>query len=170
MRTSRACFGVRTWSRRRSRSRAAQADAIAGLTPDPAAAPIACKRSTRTWLTFPAQEHRLSIGEVTDPATAERAGEIVEIEGARLLLHRGPKFDDVALPSALIGPSPLDTRAQRAALTRVAQDLRDQTWHYPAAGALLRRDLPAVIGTQPGSALVSGHVSVAEAARVTLAL
>lgn len=147
-----------------------QPDAIAGLQADHTEAPIAVKRSTQTWLAFPAQEHRLGIGDVIDPPTGDGAGTIVQIEAARLLLHRGPRFDGKGLPTALIGPSPLDSKQQRGALIRVAEDLRDGTGNYPPVAALLRRELPTLAGVTPGAPLVAGHVTEQEAVHVMLAL
>ena len=132
--------------------------------------PIPVKRSTRTWLTFPAQEHRLSLGDVTNPATGKRAGEIVEIDGARILLHRGPSLDGEPLPTALIGGSPLDTKQQRLALIRVAENLLENGGSYVAVRALLRRELPTLAGRPGGGPLIDGHVDVASASAVTLAL
>ena len=146
-------------------------DAIAGLTADPAEAPIAVKRSMRTWLTFPPQEHRLSLGDVIDPSTGKGAGEIVEIEDSRLLLHRGPKHNEAPLPTALISGAPLDTKAHRAALIRVATSLlEDGGAHYPAVRALLRREAPQLTGREPGTPLIDGHVDALSASAATLAL
>lgn len=147
-----------------------EADAIAGLVPDPDEAPFADKRSTCTWLTFPVQEHRMSPGSVIDPATGMGAGEILEVDGQRLLLKQGPKPAAAGLPEALVGSSPLDTRSQRAALIRVAEDVLAGGGGYPAINALLRRDTPRVAGVAAGAPLVTGPVDEDSGVVVTLSL
>src|SRR5215207_9435202 len=82
------------------------------------------KRSLAHVLTFPAQEHKLAQGQgVTDPATREGAGEILELdrEARRLVLKRGPKLADVPLPEALIPGNPYLTPEQESALERLVQ-------------------------------------------------
>ncbi|HMS73204.1 MAG TPA: TM0106 family RecB-like putative nuclease, partial [Baekduia sp.] len=154
-------------------------DAIAGLEPDPAEEPIPVKRSVQHWLTFPAQEYRLSLGDVFDPATGMRAGTLVELEGddhngwyETPEVQRGPTLAEEPLPAAIIGGSPLDTKQQRLALMRVAEAYRDDVAEdlYPAIRALLRRALPTVDGVEPGTPLIDGAVTVEEAQRVTCGL
>jgi uncharacterized protein len=114
-------------------------EAIAGLEPTDAP-PEPDKKSFVFTLSFPAQQHKLGPGEVVDPAT-ERTEHIVDVDDARglLRLRRGPKYLDEPLPRALIPGGPWDTRAQRAALARLAEDPE----RYPALRAIVRRDLPS---------------------------
>jgi uncharacterized protein len=114
-------------------------EAIAGLEPA-GLPPEKVKKSLVHTLKFPAQQHKLGPGEAVDPAT-EHGEDIVEIDDARGLLRvrRGPKFADEPLPRALIPGGPWDTRAQRAALRRLAANPD----RYPALRAIVRRDLPA---------------------------
>jgi predicted RecB family nuclease len=101
--------------------------------------PEKVKRSLVYGLTFPPQQHKLSAGEAVDPATG-RSEDIVEVDDANgvLWLRRGPKFKDEPLPRALIPGGPWDTRAQRAALRRLAE----RPERYPALRAIVRRDPP----------------------------
>ncbi|MDQ3822067.1 MAG: TM0106 family RecB-like putative nuclease [Actinomycetota bacterium] len=114
------------------------AEAIAGLEPT-GAEPEDVKKSRVHTLSFPAQQHKLGAGEAVDPAT-ERKEDIVEIDDARglLRLRRGPKFADEPLPRALIPGGPWDTKPQRAALRRLAENPE----RYPALRAIVRRDPP----------------------------
>jgi predicted RecB family nuclease len=113
-------------------------EAIAGLEPTDAP-PEPDKKSLVYTLSFPVQQHKLGPGDVVDPAT-DRTEHIVEIDDARglLRLRRGPKYRDEPLPRALIPGGAWDTRAQRAALARLAETPE----RYPALRAILRRDLP----------------------------
>jgi uncharacterized protein len=113
-------------------------EAIAGLEPADAA-PEPHKKSLVYTLSFPTQQHKLGPGDVIDPAT-DRSEQIVEIDDALglLRLRRGPKYQETPLPRALIPGGPWDTRAQRAALARLAESPD----RYPALRAILRRDIP----------------------------
>jgi hypothetical protein len=122
-------------------------EAIAGLEPtdDP---PEPVKRSLVHTLCFPPQQHKLSVGEVVDPAT-EADEEIVSIddEHGLLRLKRGPSRADDPLPRALIPGGPWITTAQREALARLARELLEPTGRYEAVRGILRRDLP--LGGEP---------------------
>lgn len=101
------------------------------------------RRSLVHTLSFPAQQHKLGAGEAVDPATG-RGEDIVDIDDARglLWLRRGPKFKDEPLPRALIPGGPWDTRAQRAALRRLAEEVRAPTDRYRALRDVVTRALP----------------------------
>jgi predicted RecB family nuclease len=116
----------------------ADSEAIAGLEPADAP-PERVARSLVHTLEFPAQQHKLGEGEAVDPAT-ERKEDVVGVDEARglLRLRRGPSRKDEPLPRALIPGGPWDTRAQRAALRRLAEHPE----RYPALRAVVRRDLP----------------------------
>src|SRR5207248_1491613 len=63
------------------------------------------KLSKAYTFTFPAQEHKIGQGQdAFDPATGKSPGEIVELDrDARIVvIKRGPSFEDVDLPRALI--------------------------------------------------------------------
>ena len=91
------------------------------------------------------QQHKLDPGdEVFDPATLKSAGNIVSIdeEHGKLWLKRGPKLEDVLMPTSLIPGGAFDTRLQQASLRRLGQSILDATHRYPADEAILRRDVP----------------------------
>src|SRR5215218_1775343 len=122
-------------------------EAIAGLEPtDEPPEPVA--RSLVHTLRFPPQQHKLSAGDVVDPAT-EAGEEIVSIDEERgvLRLKRGPSRADDPLPRALIPGGPWITTAQREALARLARELLEPTGRYEALRGILRRDLP--LGGEP---------------------
>jgi len=117
-------------------------EAIAGLEPtdDP---PEPVKRSLVHTLRFPPQQHKLSAGDVVDPAT-EADEEIVSVDDERglLRLKRGPSRKEEPLPRALIPGGPWITTAQREALARLARELLEPQGRYEALRGILRRDLP----------------------------
>ena len=104
------------------------------------------ERVARSWVhrfVFPAQEHKLSVGDTPfDPATRDDAGEIVELDREErvLRLRRGPKLEDVALPEALIPGGPYTTGAQEDALMRFGRSLLAGDRRYPALESVLRRE------------------------------
>jgi uncharacterized protein len=117
------------------------AESIGRLEPTGERQPVA--KSVVHAFAFPAQEHKLGQGQdVRDPATGERAGEIVELDrDARTLkLKRGPSLEEVALPEALIPGSPYLTRDQEDALERIGGSLLHGTRRYAAVESILRRE------------------------------
>jgi predicted RecB family nuclease len=127
-------------------------ESIGGLEPDPNTRPTLSKKSLVHTLKFPAQEHKLGPGQVHDPATGERAGEILEIDDARgvLLLKRGPTLAAAPLPKALIAEGPYANPDQRDAILRVAESIRDGDGRYPALEAILGREHPRFRGRSAG--------------------
>jgi predicted RecB family nuclease len=122
-------------------------ESIAGLEPtDEPPEPV--KRSLVHTLRFPPQQHKLSPGDVVDPAT-EADEEIVSVDDGHdlLRLKRGPSRKDDPLPRALIPGGPWITTAQRAALARLARELLEPHGRYEALRGILRRDLP--LGGEP---------------------
>ncbi|MDQ3894099.1 MAG: TM0106 family RecB-like putative nuclease, partial [Actinomycetota bacterium] len=100
-------------------------------------------RSLVFGFTFPAQEHRLGLGdEAYDPLTGERAGTIVELDDAAgtLRLVRGPILEEVPLPRALIPGGPYPTTEQRNALTRLGRAIQSREGGYRALRRVLRRE------------------------------
>ncbi len=120
-------------------------ESIGCLEPDPDIPPRPHKRSTIFTLRFPAQDHKLGHGEVIDPSTGQKAGDILSIDDAsgRLELVRGPKAAAQALPRALIPRKPYDDGTQRAALARLGMSLLNKDDRYAAVRAVLQRDYPA---------------------------
>jgi uncharacterized protein len=104
-------------------------------------------------LRFPPQQHKLSPGKgVFDPATKESAGTLVAVDDVTgtLELRRGPKLRTVPLPRAITPGKPYDTKAQRAALARLASSIADDDGRYPALRDLLAREPPRIVGCMPG--------------------
>ena len=77
-----------------------------------------------------------------DPATRKSPGEILEVdrEARRLVLKRGPSFEDVPLPEALVPGRPYDTHDQEDALERLGRSLLAGDGRYPALESILRRE------------------------------
>jgi predicted RecB family nuclease len=103
-------------------------------------------------LTYPAQEHKLRVGDAPrDLATGGGpAGTIVALDReARLLeLRRGPSLDGVALPGALIPGNPYGTDVQEEALGRLGRSLLANDRRYPALESVLTREpFPAPVQT-----------------------
>src|SRR6266542_334589 len=105
--------------------------------------PERVKRSWEHTLTYPAQEHKIGVGQnVIDPATRKGAGEVTEVDRdtRRLKLKRGRSFDDVPLPRALVPGRPYDTDDQEDALMRFGRSLLAGDHRYPALESILRRE------------------------------
>jgi predicted RecB family nuclease len=86
--------------------------------------------------TFPSQERKLDPGDtVIDPFTEKSAGRILEIGDETLRLRRDP---EKPMPRALIPLGAFDTRVQREALLRFAQDIDK----YTANESVLHRKKP----------------------------
>jgi predicted RecB family nuclease len=133
-------------------------EAIGGL--EPAGPPVGSGDSLVYPFTFPAQQHKLAPGDrVYDPSTAFGAGVLEELDDERgtLRLRRGPSLEETPLPRALIPGGPYDTKAQQAALRRLFADPS----RFPAAEALLRRELPRVHGAVPGPPLRQDDLAAA---------
>ncbi|HEU4451029.1 MAG TPA: TM0106 family RecB-like putative nuclease [Gaiellaceae bacterium] len=99
-------------------------------------------RSQAWTFTYPAQEHKIGLGQdVIDPATGFYAGDVTELdrEERRLVLKRGPKLEDVPLPKALAPGGPFFTKAQEDALMRFGRSLLAGDGRYPAVESVLRR-------------------------------
>ncbi len=128
------------------------AESIGGLEWD-GEEPEASKKSFINTLSFPTQQHKLDAGdEVVDPRTGKSAGSLVELDdvAGRLTLRRGPKFEGLPLPQALIPGGAWNTTYQRAALMRLGRSVRDGDARYAALEGVLRRDPPARPGARAG--------------------
>jgi len=130
-------------------------ESIGGLEADSRIRPAPSNRSLEHTLTFPPQEHKLGPGRADDPFTRRSAGEIMEIDDAKgiLRLRRGPSFDTIPLPKALIAEGPYSDREQRNAVLRVAESIRNGENRYPALRAILGRERPRVRGRAAGARL-----------------
>jgi predicted RecB family nuclease len=116
------------------------ADAIGGL--DQSGPAVGSAHSLVWPFTFPPQQYHLGDGDsVFDPATGGPAGSIdaLDEETGTLSLRRGPSLEDVPLPAALIPGGPYDTKAQRAALRRLARSVLGHDERYPACESMLAR-------------------------------
>ena len=133
-------------------------EAITGLSEIPGCPPQAVKKSLVYTLAFPAQEHKLQPGPVVDPRTG-RTCTLVDVDDSagRLRVSIGPRDRDNPLPQAIIAVGPLQTRAQQAALLRLADDvaangLRSER-RYRALREVLLRGFPTVRGRKRGAVL-----------------
>jgi hypothetical protein len=123
------------------------AESIARL--EPVGRPRPDKQSMLHTLRFPTQQHKLGPGDqVHDPATKKSAGTIESLEDTAetLVLRRGPKLRDVALPQALVPGGPIRTREQEGALRRLAESLRHGDGRYRALEDVLARARPRFTG------------------------
>jgi uncharacterized protein len=133
--------------------------ALAGL--QPTTLPVVTdKRSFIHTLTFPPQECKLGVGDgIEDPRTGVAAGTITSIDVGRGLvaLRRGPSLAAVELPAAIIAGGPLDTRAHRTALARLADEVISRGMvapgRYRALRDLLLREPPHVADRTRGLSL-----------------
>jgi uncharacterized protein len=97
--------------------------------------------STVHAFTYPPQQQK--VGDAPfDPATRKGAGRIVshDPDARTLELKRGPSFDGVPLPTALLPGGPYQTRVQEAALERFGRSLLEGVGAYPVLESILRRD------------------------------
>jgi uncharacterized protein len=114
------------------------AESIGGLVPIGESRPE--KKSTVFAFTYPPQQQKLG-SSPRDPATGRDAGDVVfhDTEARRLELKRGPKLDEVPLPTALIPGDVYSTKAQEEALERFGRSLLTGGGAYPVLESILRR-------------------------------
>lgn len=94
---------------------------------------------------FPVQQQKLDPeDEVYDPVTRRHAGHVETIDAiaGTLRLRRGPKLEDVELPTGLIPGGAWSTKEQQAALMRFGRSLLAGDGRYPHLEKLLRREPP----------------------------
>jgi predicted RecB family nuclease len=92
--------------------------------------------------TFPAQEHKIRLGQETfDPTTGQSPGDIIELDkdARRLVLKRGPSVGKRPLPEAIIPGRPYDTRDQEDALVRLGESVLTGDGRYPSLESILAR-------------------------------
>lgn len=151
-------------------------EALGGLTDAGVERPLpAPARSSIYTLRFPPQEHKIGPGDYVDPATekgvcVERVDDgkgIVEIR--RATARQGEPLSDALIPG-----TPYDTRAQRAALRRLASDVTvrgpDAAGRYGALRAILRRDLPRTSASVLGDPLQGDSFDLDQAERIAAGL
>lgn len=113
--------------------------------------PVPVLQSLVYTLRFPPQEFKLAAdARVEGPFGEGFAGtlEWIDAENGALGLRRG-RNSTAPLPTAVISGRPVPTKAQRAAIARVADSVANGTSRYPAVEDILRQDPPR---------FVSGHV------------
>src|SRR6185312_12689725 len=76
------------------------------------------------------------------PATRKGVTVSAIDDDACTLIVRGQRFGTEPPPRALIPQQPIDTRAHRAALMRIALSVRDSSNHYAAVNEVLAANLP----------------------------
>ncbi len=116
------------------------------------------KKSRLLRYEFPAQEHRIRVGDtVRDPDIGKDVGVVVEMGETHIDLKRSATAAD---PTALIMGGPPKTEHQRAQLlelgTSVAEHGLEHFSQFAAARRLLLRQPPAC-GQVPGTPLLSGQ-------------
>ncbi len=118
------------------------AESISGL--EPVGEPQPVTKHSKAWtFVYPAQEHKLRQGsDALDPATDRSPGEITAVDREQRLvtIKRGPSYEDVPLPRALIPGHPLGTPAQEGALERFGRSLLGEGERYPVLESILRRE------------------------------
>jgi predicted RecB family nuclease len=119
----------------------------------------------------PAQEYKLKVGDAPiDPATGASAGTVHDLDPAAgtIDLLRGPTRQGTH-PAALIPSPPLDTKIQREALGKVADQVLaaglDGSGPYRAVRELLLRRPPRIVGMPEGTALAPDGTDVVATAR-----
>jgi predicted RecB family nuclease len=134
------------------------AECLAGLEIDPETPSRPDKRSTIHSFRFPAQDFKLKVGDSPKRAgTLEAAGEVVEVdeEALTIALKLGPSRSPIEPGTCLIPAGPIGDKVLRAAVYRFAEAVRDgDAQRYNAVASILRRDLPAIAGRQPGAAVM----------------
>lgn len=143
-------------------------EAIGGLFEDPETSPRPEKRSMVHRMLFRAQESKLGPGAQVDPDTGRSAGEVLTMDmaGGWLALKRGPSLAGVPLPHSLVPGGPYDTKEQRGAIRRLADDVAKKgvsgaDQHLACRDILLRRP-PRVDGVSVGEPLLEDSADLGE--------
>jgi uncharacterized protein len=118
---------------------------------------------------FEPQDHPFKLGDKPlDQRTGGGAGEVVGLDDARGMIDLARSGGDGSHPEALIGQTPIDSRAMKSALLRVADDVIangfGEASRYPAIAQLLLRRPPR-IGGHAGGPLASKGEDIVDAAR-----
>ena len=115
----------------------------------------------------PAQEHKIGVGDKpADPRTGRGAGEVMALDAATGAIDlKRAASSEAPHPRSLIPAAPRGTRAQQAAIVRVAERVLEQPESSSAVLDLLRRRPPARRDTVPGQVLHTPGEPGAEAVR-----
>ena len=127
-------------------------ETLAGLTPA-GERRDATTRSYEYELRFPEQDHKIEPGTWIDPATGKGVSVCSVDDAERLVVIRRAKDRaDEPLPRALTPGGPIDTRAQRGALLRLATAVRDRSDRFRALQDVLGNEPPRFSGGIAGRA------------------
>jgi uncharacterized protein len=142
--------------------------AVAKIEPTPLPPP---SRSLIYTLSFPPQEHKISPGSLTDPATGKGVKvESIDNATGTLRISRGANRAGEPLPRALIPGKPYGTNDQRGALRRLAGDILERGLNaegrYSALREILRREVPSTAAHQRGEVLQAGKFGLEDAKRI----
>lgn len=148
-------------------------DALAGLELVGEQPPLGRRRVCR--YRFEPQDHPFKLGDKpVDKGTGSGAGEVVGLDDTHGTIDLARAGGDGSHPEALIGQTPIDSRAMKAALLRVADDVIangfGEASRYPAIAQLLLRRPPRVAGHDGGPLARDGEDIVDAARRLGLAL
>jgi predicted RecB family nuclease len=124
---------------------------VADVEPTPLPPPA---RSLIYTLSFPPQEHKISRGSFIDPATGKGVKvESIDNATGTLRISRATSRAAEPLPRALIPGGPYDTRVQRAALRRIAEEIvahgPDAKARYNAPGETSRGAVESTAARKP---------------------
>jgi predicted RecB family nuclease len=140
-------------------------EAIADLT---LAAEIPKRDEKLSWiypLRFPAQQYKLSPGDVIDPET-EKTIKLVEVddENGLVWVKRAKRSDAAPLPRALAPIAPIPQRSQQEALRALARRVvaagLEPSGTLDSACDLLAKRRPRIRGLPPGSPLQTDRVDI----------
>jgi len=134
-------------------------EAIAGMSLAADAPRVRAKQSWIYTFTYPEQEHKLGPGDtVEDPRTGS-GWKIHSIDTAerRLTLKTKADFTEATAPRSLVAGGPIDTKAQREAVRRLAEHVANTGLEgrgpFQATRGLLQRRLPRLKGIESGAAI-----------------
>jgi predicted RecB family nuclease len=126
--------------------------------------PVAVKKSFEYGFRFPAQLHKLGIGDACyDLKSKDSAGKITALEDGdehgHLVLVRGPSLSEKALPGAITVRSIVQPSSVLAALVRFGEALLagEKPFRYRAAYDVLMKAPPRLRGLAPGATIQPEH-------------
>jgi predicted RecB family nuclease len=159
-------------------------EALGSIAPVAEIEPIALPAPSQSLLhtlRFPPQDHKVKVGGFVDPAS-QKVVQVESIDNAAgtLRIARAAKRSGEPLPRALIPGGPYNTRVQRAALRRLAEDivargLDAEDGHsagarYGALRQILRRALPFTSACARGEELQTGSFDLEDAEQIARGL
>jgi predicted RecB family nuclease len=104
-------------------------------------------------LRFPEQMHKLEAGTLFDPEAEKGVTVSVLDDDSQTVVVRGRRFATDPAPRALVPQEPIDNRAHREALMRLATAVRDSGDRYPALREVLAAQLPRFTDRPQGSSI-----------------